>query len=136
MLVGEHHAGLHTPLAGLLPELVQGAEEVVALLLRGRLAGVFLEDLGAHVAGLVDAVAEAHHLFLAGQGLGDPLLRVGRAAGLQEEVHHLFVGPAVQPALEGPNGGHNSGVQIRFRGDDDARRERRGVELMFSIEDE
>ena len=67
---------------------------------------------------------------------GDPLLRVGRAAGLQEEIHHLFVGPAVQPALEGPNGGHNSGVQIRFRGDDDARRERRGVELMFSIEDE
>src|SRR5262249_46093433 len=69
----------------------------------GSLASVGLKYLGADVAGLVDAVAEAHDAFLAGQGIANPFLRVGGATHLLEHLDDFFVGSAVQPALERPN---------------------------------
>ena len=78
----------------------------------GRLAGECLEDARADVAGLVDAVAEAHDPLLAGQGVASPLLGRVRPAGGEQDVHHLLVGAAVQRTLERADRARDAGVQV------------------------
>src|SRR5262249_11369845 len=97
---------------------------------------VFLEDAGADVAGLVNAVAETHHAFLASQGIANPLFRRVGAAGGADQVHHLFVGPAVKRTLESADGGNDAGVQVGLRRANDTRGERRGVKLVLGIENQ
>ena len=78
-------ANTDAPSFGVFPRGVAGG--------RGSLARVILENLGADVAGLVNAVAEAHDPLLAVQGLLDPAFRVLGRADLLEHLPGLATGP-------------------------------------------
>ena len=95
----------------------------------------FLRIGGAGVAGLVDPVAEAHDPLLAGQGVLDPRAGVLGRADPFEDLPGLFIGAAVERALQRADRGDDAGVDVRKRRYRDPRRERRGVELVLGVED-
>jgi hypothetical protein len=94
------------------------------------------EQLGADVAILVDAVAESHHHLFGGELLVHPGLGPIGRADVREHFQHLLVGAAVQRALEGSDGGRNSGMHVGAGGDDRASGEGGGIELMLGVEHE
>jgi len=53
-----------------------------------------------------------------------------------ENLEDLFVGPAVERALERADGGGDGGVHIGKRGGGDARGEGGGVQFMIGVQDE
>src|SRR5688500_13128988 len=89
------------------------------------------QDGGTRVAGLVDAVTEAHEAPLLGEGLlreGVPVLLL---PDLHERAHHRLSGATVQRTLQGADAAGHRGMHVRLRGDDGAGRERRGVQLVL-----
>ena len=128
---GSFFCGRH----GLLDRLGDPLPAVVADL-GGQLGAVVLEDRGAGVAGLVDAVAEAHDPLLAGQGLLDPPLGVLGRADLLQDLPRLLVGPAVERALERADRRDDPRIDVRERRDRHPGRERRGVQLVLGVEDQ
>jgi threonine synthase len=72
-----------------------------------------LDDLGARVVVLVDAVAEAHQaVALAALDAGDELGDVLDVADLPQHAEHGLVGAAVQRAVEGGGGGGEGAVRV------------------------
>ena len=94
------------------------------------------QDPGPNVAVLVDAVAESHH-HLPG---GEPLLQPGddpiEGTDLGQGFEHLFIGTPMERPLQRPDRRHDPRMHVRTGGDDRPCGERRGVELVFGIEDE
>src|SRR5437773_4470718 len=103
--------------------------------LRQRLAEP-LQDHGARVVGLVDAVSEPHDPLPPFEPAADLLLDVLVASDLGQQVHHLLVGATVQRALEGADGAGDGGVHVGQRGGDHARREGRRVHLVVGVQDQ
>src|SRR5688572_27085081 len=94
------------------------------------------QDGGTRVAGLVDAVTEAHEAPLLGEGLLREGVHVLHLADLHERAHHRLSGATVQRTLQGADAAGHRGMHVRLRGDDGAGRERRGVQLVLGIEGE
>ncbi len=79
-----------------------------------------VQDGGAVVAVLVDAVAEAHDLALGGEGVFHEGLDVVECADFFDHVHRGFVGAAVERALEGGDRAGDGAVHVGERAGDDA----------------
>src|ERR671910_701663 len=130
--VGVELLGLHDrlldPHRGVEPA---GLAEVAAEAL-----GDVVEDGRPGVPGLVDAVAEAHHLLLAAQLLADPLRGPVGGADLVEHLPDLGDGPAVQRALEGGDGGGGRGVHVGQGGRGDPAGEGGGVQGVVGVQDQ
>src|SRR5215207_3217176 len=130
--VGVELLGLHDrlldPHRGVEPA---GLAEVAAEAL-----GDVVEDGRPGVPGLVDAVAEAHHLLLAAQLLADPVGGPVGGADLVEHLPDLGDGPAVQRALEGGDGGGGRGVHVGQGGRGDPAGEGGGVQGVVGVQDQ
>ncbi len=127
---------------------LNGAGHVVPLGVALGVAQVFghlAEVGGAGVFGLVDAVAAAGDLFLAGEHGGD--MHKGVIDGVDsflrglfvdgvEQAHDVLVGSAVEGAFEGADGSGDGGVDVGEGGGDDAGGEGGCVELVVGVEDE
>ena len=81
-------------------------------------------------------MAEAHDEFLAREFFEESFFGlVGRAVEF-DQLHGGLVGPAVQRPAQRPDATDDGAMEIRQRGRDDAHGERRGVELVFRVEDQ
>ncbi len=89
------------------------------------------EDVGARVADLVDAMAEAHQLFSRLDLSAQHRLGARRIADLEHHVERRSGSAAVQRTFECADSSDNRGYEIRARGGDDARRECRRVESVI-----
>src|SRR5439155_23524002 len=97
----------------------------------GHRTDLLVELGGAGVVGLVDAMAHAHQLALGGQGVVYELVNLVHVAYLHQHLHGLLVGPAVRPAVEGGDGGHDAREVVGQRRDGDHRGEGRGVQAVL-----
>jgi hypothetical protein len=95
----------------------------------------FLDDAGARIVVLVDAVPEPHQLGFTGlytlDELGNPLYR----ANFHQHAHDFFVGAAVQRAVERGDGRGGGGVGIDVGAADAADGVRRAVLLVVGVQD-
>ena len=95
-----------------------------------------LDDLGARVVVLVDAVAEAHQPLVAVlhalDEVGDVLLVLDPA----QHPQHGLVGAAVERAVERADAAGDRGVGVDLRGADRADGVRRAVLLVVGVQDE
>ena len=91
-----------------------------------------LQRIGARVAHLVDAVAEAHQPVAARQRPGEPGLGVAGLGDGVEHVEHRSGRAAVQRALQGAEPGDRRRDQAGPGGSDDPDREGRGIEPVFA----
>ena len=98
--------------------------------------GGLLDDLGARVVGLVDAVAEAHQAAFAGLDLLDEGGDVVDAADFLQHAQHRFVGAAVQRAVERRGRAGHRRERIDVRAADRAHRAGRAVLLVIGVQDE
>ena len=112
-----------------------GEVEVVAIGggLGERLAEA-LEDDGARIGGLVDAMADAHHALAAGEHGLDVVLDVGLVTDCLEHLEHGAVGAAVERPLERADGRGDGGVHVAHGGGGHDRREGGGVHLVLGVE--
>ena len=102
----------------------------------GQPARDVLDDAVARIGDRVDGMAEADDDLLAREAradVGDGFL--GRAIALLDLERDL-VRAAVLRAAQRADAAGDAGVQIRARAGDDARRERRGVELVLGVQHE
>ena len=109
-----------------------------AELAQDRVAGL-LEDLGARIVVLVDAMAEADEPEAAGLVLGHGDALLGRRPALVDLLEHLddrHVGPAVQRPPEGADARGAGGEQVGLAGADHAHRRRAAVLLVVGVQDE
>src|SRR5437763_7098325 len=95
-----------------------------------------LDDPGARVVVLVDAVAEAHQPPFAGLDLLDERGNVPDRADLAQHLEDRLVRAAVQRAVERGGGAGDGGVRIGVRAADDAHGAGRAVLLVVGVEDE
>ena len=112
----------------------------------GRMPGAAAEVLrhlpqvrGARVFGLVDAMAEARDLLLARElALHEVVdaVAAGVLAEIEQHLHHLGVGAAVQRALQRADGRDDRRVDVGERGGGHARREGRRVQLVIGVQRE
>ena len=120
-------------------DLINQHGHFVPLRLAGLLAHALRhrpEDFGARVAFLVDAVAEAHDAVPVGQRLHQVGFDVVDAADGLEGDHHLLVGAAVQRALEGADGRHHAGIDVRHGRHGGAGGKGGGVDFVIGVEDQ
>ncbi len=110
--------------------------ERVAALFVGIRPTQAVQDRCAMVAAFVDAVAEAHDLFLGGECVCHVWLDVVECADFFEHFHCLFVGPAVQRTFEGSDSAGDGAVHIAEGAGDDSAGERARVEIVLSIKNE
>ena len=113
-----------SPTAELLEDVVRG----------------LLDDRGARVVVLVDAVPEAHQpdAVLLVLDLVDERRRRRRRCAwmLLEHLEHRLVGAAVQRAEQGVDAGRDRGEQVGVRRADEAHRRGRAVLLVVGVQDE
>ena len=95
-----------------------------------------LDDLGARVVVLVDAVAEAHQALVAVLDALDELADLVLAADALEHPEHGLVGAAVQRAVERGDAGADRRVRVDLARADRAHRVGRAVLLVVGVQDE
>src|SRR5712664_981420 len=95
-----------------------------------------LDDAGARIVILVDAMAESHELDFTGLDALDELRNLLYRADLHEHAQHFFVGAAVERPVEGSDGRGGGGVRIDVRAADAADGVGRAVLLMVGMKDE
>src|SRR6059036_3024509 len=104
--------------------------------LAARVLGHPLEDRGARVARLVDAVAHAHEPALLGDRLLGEGVNPGDLTDLHQRPHDRLTGATVQRPLQRADATGNRRVHVGLRRDDHARREGGGVQLVLGVERE
>ena len=98
-----------------------------------------LDDLGARIVVLIDAVAEAHQPLAAVLVLGrgdEPRAVVAGLVDFFQHLEHGLVGAAVERAPEGANAGRRAGKQIRPAGGHHAHGRGRAVLLVVGVQQE
>src|SRR6185437_14883831 len=98
--------------------------------------GQFLQNRGARIFDLVDAMPQAHDLLFVSDGVVETGTDVVGRTDLVEHVQHLFVGAAVQRAGERADGGTDHRIGIGQRRAGDAAAERRGVHRVFGVQNQ
>ena len=93
-----------------------------------------LEMRGARVERLVNAMADAHDLFLLRQAFGDVGVHLVERADFLEHFDDALVGAAVQRAFERADGAGDGGIHVAQRGDGDAGAEGGGVHAVVGMQ--
>ena len=124
---------------GFLEVLGDVEQRIVEIQFGQHVVAGLLDDLGARIVILVDAVAEAHQPLAAVLvlGGGDELRAV--VAGLVNVLQHLehrLVGAAVQRTPQGADAGGGAGEQVRLAGGHHAHRRGRAVLLVIGVQQE
>ena len=122
------------PLAEVVPHLARKVEVAAIGGGAGKLLAELLEDDGAWVGGLVDAMANAHDALAAGQHGLDVRLDVGLVADGLKHLEDGAVGSAVEGPLERADGGGDGGVHVAHGGGGDNGREGGSVHLVLGVE--
>src|SRR3981081_4636548 len=95
-----------------------------------------LDDAGARIVILVDAMAESHELDFAGFDALDEVGNFLDRADLHEHVQNFFIGAAMERAVERGDSRRGRGIRIDVRAADAADSVRGAVLLMVGMKDE